>query len=105
MTADFGALMAGVGAFAAVFQFDMLAAFAGAAVAYFDAKLAQVFGKLAVQAHDLGGGSADGGAFQVQLDAFCEVLDIVFLKATEGAGVAGCRTFLTGFNAFLVLMI
>lgn len=105
MAADLCAFMAGVGAFAAVFQFDMLAAFPGAPVAYFDAKLAQVFGKLAVQAHDLGGGGAYGSAFQVQLDAFCEVLDIFFLQAAEGAGVAGCRTFLTRFNAFLVLMI
>ena len=81
MAADFRTLMAGVAAFAAMFHFGVLAALAGAAVAGFNAKLAQFFSQRAIQAHDLRRGRADSGAFQVQLDTFGEVMNIVFLQA------------------------
>jgi hypothetical protein len=101
MGAGFGAAAAGGGADAAVFHIGMVFAFPGATAADTFTKLAKLFREFPAHAHDLGGRIAEGGAFQVELDAAGHALDVIFkqtgagaLLAKGGAGAAGLYTLL-----------
>ena len=94
---------AGGGAVAAVLHIGVAFTFLRTCVADLFAKVADLFRKVAVQAHDLRGGSANSGAFQVQLNAAGHRFYIFFEQAGAGALLAGRRTGSAGFDTFLIV--
>jgi hypothetical protein len=103
--ADFGAVTAGSGAIAAVLHVRVIFAFLGAAVTDAFAELAKLFGEFAVKTHDLGGGIAEGGAFEVKLNAADHAFDVFFEKTGAGALLTEGSASPAGFYAFLVLLL
>jgi hypothetical protein len=101
--AGFGAAPAGGGAIAAVLHVGMVFAFLCAAIAAVFAELAKLFGEFAVEAHDMGGGIAEGSAFEVELNAADHTFDIFFEKAGAGALLTGSGAIAACFYTFLVL--
>jgi hypothetical protein len=79
-------------------------AFLSAIIASDFAKMTQLRGEFAIKAHNLGGGIAKSGAFQVELNAAHHALYILFQKTGGGALLAKSGAVAAGLHTGLVLL-
>jgi hypothetical protein len=95
---------AGNRAFATMPHFRMVFAFLGAIITGDFAKMTQLSGQFAIEAHDLGGGIAKGRTLQVEFNAAHHALHILFEKTGGGALLAKSGTVAAGLHTGLVLL-
>jgi len=100
----FGAIIAGGGAFCAMF-IAVFATFCFAGLAKPGADFTEFFYLITSQTHQLSGGETDSRAFHAKLYAFTHHFLIFFLRASRSAMVTYCRATKTCFYATPIGMI
>jgi len=68
-------------------------------------QLANGIGMFAFQAHELCRRPANGGAFHIQLYAFCHCIHIIFFQTSGRAIITSRCTFQASINAGLICLI
>ena len=76
----------------------------GAGVTNLGAEFANLLGKWAAAGHECYGRIAHFGAVAVQFNASGHHFDVLFLKTSLGAGVAGNGAVLTSVNTILIVL-